>query len=506
MKQHIQTALLGLAISLILSCFAVNADTTKVTTSQVKYGHYYYTEDIHRQKYHGFLPSPAPEGLYYHTRMSTTANVDDTPEKENIVLIVVYPKQSAAPFGNWSQAFLLITDNNAAQPQKKAFFRLFDVGTHPLEVPAAKPIELHSPSFIFKQPMDVSFRLADVTDDGTLDVWVECQYGVALISFENNVFKEVFSKDTATREKLAETPEVEYHRYNAPLEPRGQLYHRFLGTPPPEGLYYHTRLKAIANIDDTPEKEDIVLITADTGVDGPQGEWVRAFLLITENEAGVLKKKALFKLFDAGTYHFDVSGKTIEVQSASFVFRKRSSGGPWGFHRVSLKLADLTGDGILDVWAEHAYGMAVISFQEGEFKEICSAYSSHKREDPIEYVDLDNDGIYEIKIPDRISIDGPTAAYLEWMSFYEWDGNTYRLNNKRFYANNDEFLNRLLDQYETWSRYSRNEVYYFYIGLVYYYQDNAPRAREFLQRVIEHGKKQDYRKAAEDLLKKLPSH
>ena len=232
MKQYLQTTFLGLSILLILSRFAANADTTKVTTSQVKYGHYYYTEDTHRQKYHGFLPSPAPEGLYYYTRMSATANVDNTPKKENIVLIVVYPKQSAAPFGNWSQAFLLITDNKAGQPQKKAFFRLFDIGRHPLEVPAAKPIELHSPPFI-------------------------C--------------------------------------------------------------------------------------------------------------------------------------------------RKLSSGGPWGFHRVSFELVDLTGDGILEVWAKHAYGVAVISFQEGEFKKVCSAYSSHKREDPIEYVDLDNDGIYEIKIPDRIS-------------------------------------------------------------------------------------------------------
>ena len=165
----------------------------------------------------------------------------------------------------------------------------------------------------------------------------------------------------------------------------------------------------------------------------------------------------------------------------------------------------MTGNGILDIWVEHAYGVAVISFQDGEFVEVCSAYSSHKREAPIEYVDLDKDGIYEIKIPDKISNDsGPTASYLDWMSFYEWDGNTYRLNNERFYAENDEFLTRLLDQYETWSRYSRNEVYHFYIGLVYYYQDNAPRAREFLQRVIKNAKKQHYIQAAESILKKLP--
>ena len=41
---------------------------------------------------------------------------------------------------------------------------------------------------------DVSFRLVDVTDDGTLDVWVESAHGVALISFQDGTFKEVFSK------------------------------------------------------------------------------------------------------------------------------------------------------------------------------------------------------------------------------------------------------------------------------------------------------------------------
>ena len=245
-------------------------------------------------------------------------------------------------------------------------------------------------------------------------------------------------------------------------------------------------------------------------VNEPSGEWVEvgqwseAFLLIAEAETeitGFSKTKALFGLFGGSSHDLNVPAKTIEVQSAPFVFRGALGG---DFQGVSFKLVDLTGDGILDVWADHAYGVAVISFQDGEFKEVCSAFSSHKREDPIEYVDLDKDGIYEIKIPDRISIDGPTASYLEWMSFYEWDGNTYVLNNERFYAENDEFLTRLLDQYETWSRYSRNEVYHFYIGLVYAYRDNAPRAREFLQRVIQHGKKQDYIQAAKELLKKLP--
>ena len=510
MKQHIQITRLGLAILLIFTALvAVNAEPPQAATAQVHYNYYYHLDD-HGVKYHGFLPSPAPEGLHYHVRMIATANIDDTPEKETVSLIVVETKprrlfSSGTDFGNRSHAFLLI-DNTK---EKKAFFKLFDTGTHPLEVPAAKPIELHSPPSGFEQPTDASLRLVDVTDDGTLDVWVESTQGVALISFENDEFKEVFSNYTVNREKLTETAEIERYGYDVSVEPAGQKYHRFLGNPLPQGTSYFTRSKTIANIDDTPEKEMIVLMVKNSADEWRA--WSQAFLLIAEPETErdeFPKTKALFGLFGGSSHDLNVPAKTIEVQSGPFVFRgPLGGGGPWAFKYVFFDLVDLTGDGILDLWVEHAQGVAVISFQEGEFKEVCSAYSSHHSEDPIEYVDIDNDGICEIKIPDKISNDsGPTASGLEWMSFYEWDGNTYRLNNKRFYANNDEFLNRLLDQYETWSRYSRNEVYYFYIGLVYYYQDNAPRAREFLQRVIEHGKKQDYRKAAEDLLKKLPSH
>ena len=434
------------------------------------------------------------------------------PKKETVSLIVVETKprtlfSSRTDFGNQSHAFLLISNWKGSKLEKKAFFKLFDTGTHPLEAPAAKPIELHSLPAGFQQPTDASLRLVDVTDDGTLDVWVESTQGVALISFENDEFKEVFSNYTVSREKLTETAEIERYGYDVSVEPAGEKYHRFLGNPLPQGASYFTRSKTIANIDDTPEKEMIVLMVKNSADEWRA--WSEAFLLIAEPETETdefPKTKALFGLFGGSSHDLNVPVKTIEVQSGPFVFRgPLGAGGAWAFKYVLFRLVDLTGDGILDLWVEHAQGVAVISFQDGEFKEVCSAYSSHHREDPIEYVDIDNDGICEIKIPDKISNDsGPTASGLEWMSFYEWDGNTYRLNNKRFYANNDEFLNRLLDQYETWSRYSRNEVYHFYIGLVYYYRDNAPRAREFLQRVIKNGKKQDYIQAAEDLLKKLP--
>ena len=512
MKQYFQTLLLGLSISLILTAFVVNADAPQTTTSQVNYGYYYYLDYV--KGYYRFLPSPAPEGLHYHVRMTARANIDDTPEKETIVLILVDTKprtfsSNGALSDNYIQAFLVITDNNAGQPQKKAFFKLFDLGTHPLEVPAAEVIKLHSPPSGFKLPTDVSLRLADVTGDGTLDVWVKSAHGVALISFEDGEFKEVFSRYTVTREKLTKTADVEYYSYDVRHEPEGKKYHRFLATPPPEGASYGTRMKAVANIDDTPEKENIVLMVVNSKEEWRA--WSQAFLLITEPETerdAFPKTKALFTLFSARAHDLNVPTKTIEVQSAPFVFRKPWSRDDWSFPHVSFDLVDLTGDGILDLWAEHAQGVAVISFQNGEFTEVCSAYSSTGREDPIEYIDLDNDGIYEIKIPDRIYIDsGPSGAAPEWMSLYEWDGTTYVLNNERFYANNDEFLNRSLSNYNGWPQgFGKCEEQRFYIGLIYYYRGDAARAREFLQWVVEHGKNDDYVQAAEELLKKLPSY
>ena len=511
MKQHLQTTFLGLAISLILTAFVVNAETAKTTTSQVNYGYYYLLDYL--KEYYRFLPAPAPEGLHYHVRMTAVANIDDTPRKESIVLIVVDTKprtfrSSGVLSDNCVQAFLLIANTKGSKIEKKAFFKLFDTGTHPLEVPAAEVIELHSPPADFKQPTDVSLRLADVTDDGTLDVWVKSAHGVALISFENGEFKEVFSRYPVLREKLTKTADVEYYSYDVRHEPEGEKYHRFLATPPPEGTSYGTRWKAVANIDDTPEKETIVLMVVNSKEEWRA--WSQAFLLITEPETerdGFPKTKAFFKLFGATTHDLKVPTKTIEVQSAPFVFRKPWwSSEDWSFPHVSFDLVDLTGDGILDIWAEHYEGVAVISFQEGEFAEVCSAYSSTRREDPIEYIDLDNDGIYEIKIPDKISVSGiPGAAYPEWVSLYEWDGTTYVLNNERFYANNDEFLTRSLNNYNDWPQgFGKCEEQRFYIGLIYYYRGDAARAREFLQWVVEHGKKQDYRTAAETILKKLP--
>ena len=491
--KHIQRIMLAFAISLIPTAWvSVNADTSKTTTSKVTYYHYYFN-DHHEQKYHGFLPDPVPEEHYYHTRMKAFANIDDTPEKETIVLIGVGTKPHRRS-SNWHQAFLLITHTKGEKIEKKEVFKLFDTGAHPLNVPAAKAIELHTSPFVFAQPTNgPSFRLADVTGDGTLDVWVESHHGVALVSFENKAFKEVFSRYTVTREKLAETPDVEYHWSEFGLEFQGQMYQRFLPSLPSKKYRYETLRAAIANVDDTQEKETIVLVVAyREGID-IYDEWSQAYLLITTTEAdGVPKKKDLFPL---------------AVQNPPFVFRELTSVHSWGTRTVSFKLLDLTGDGILDVWMESHHGAVVISFQKGELKEVLSCYASIRRDDPIEYIDLDNDGIYEIKIPDLISVDGiPTAARPDWMSLYKWDGNSYVLHNERFYAENDEFLLRLLENYHFWERFSRSQEHHFHIGLVYYYRRNFPMARGYLQWVVKHAKNDDYRQAAKAFLKEIPTH
>ena len=242
----------------------------------------------------------------------------------------------------------------------------------------------------------------------------------------------IFSCLAANADPLTpETSDVEYKTYpDLPTDPEGPTYHRFLQFPAPKGVSYNTRGKATANIDDTPEKETIVLMVAEAGEEWR--EWCQAFLLITEAETetgGLPKKKDLFKLFDAATYDFDVPGKNVVLRNLPFVFRELWSGESWRFKGVSFDLVDLTGDGVLDIWIDHAYGVAVISFQDGEFKEVFSCYVYYREQAP-EYVDVDNDGSYEIKFQSSIftMVDHPGAA-LSWngLDFYEWDGSYIHL-------------------------------------------------------------------------------
>ena len=68
--KHIQRIMLAFAISLTPTAWvSVNADTSKTTTSKVKYSYSYFRDDL--ATYYRFLPSPTPEGLYYQGRMSS---------------------------------------------------------------------------------------------------------------------------------------------------------------------------------------------------------------------------------------------------------------------------------------------------------------------------------------------------------------------------------------------------------------------------------------------------
>ena len=311
------------------------------------------------------------------------------------------------------------------------------------------------------------------------------------------------SADTPT----PQTSGVRYQRFQYGYEHRGRIYYRFLPSPPPEGLHYSTELKATANIDDTPEKEAVVLMLVGTEYHTYSLNWTHAYLLIADTDAAVPKKIDLFKLFDSGTYALEVPAKTVELQSPAFVFThppKDALKSP----DVSFRLVDLTGDGTLDIWIEFGYAVAVISFQNGEFKEIFSAYTVSGLLPDAEYVDLDKDGTYEIKIPYSIHIEAlPGSPYLPWMSLYEWDGSAYILNNERFYADNNDFLIRLLGEYnyqmlQRGEFVSYCETYKFYLGLLYYYRGS--KSPSDLEWILEHAKNNDYIQAASVLLKKAP--
>ena len=306
---------------------------------------------------------------------------------------------------------------------------------------------------------------------------------------------------------ISQTSDVQYRSFRYAYDPEGRKYHAFLVRPVPKKLYYSTELRATANIDDTPEKETAVLMTVNAKSATRPGEWKQAYLLIADHQAAMPKKIDLFKLFDSGTYALDVAAKTVKLQSPRFVFTqppKDALKPP----EVSFRLVDLTGDGILDVWIEFGYAVAVISFQNGEFKEIFSSYTVPGALPDVEYVDLDNDGTYEIKIPYSIYIEElPGVPHLPWMSLYEWNGNDYVLNNERFYAENNDFLIRILGEYN-YQMLQRGgfinycETYRFYLGLLYYYRGS--KSPSDLEWILEHAKNDDYIQAAESIVKKSP--
>ena len=105
-SKHIQRILLGFSISFILSSLvSVNADTQTAKDSDVEYKGYDVPIDPEGRRYHRFLQFPAPQGASYDTRKKAIANIDDTPEKETIVLMVA---EAGEEWRQWCQAFLLI--------------------------------------------------------------------------------------------------------------------------------------------------------------------------------------------------------------------------------------------------------------------------------------------------------------------------------------------------------------------------------------------------------------
>lgn len=323
----------------------------------------------------------------------------------------------------------------------------------------------------------------------------------------------------------AATPAIKYHRFENPSDPEGEMYHQFL-PPVPERSFYDTRLKASANIDDTPEIETVVSILADGGRGSVfDGNWTQAFLLITTTKAGMPKKKKLFKVLDVADHAI-----SIKRHPPPFILNVQLTDKP---HGLGFKLIDLTGDGILDIWIEPGNVIVVISFQNGEFKEIFRSYSYTHR-GGAEYVDIDNDGSYELKIPNRVYLDGFfRTAHPVWMNLYDWDGTAYVLNNEKFYTQENEIFFKLLSAYnhhlrakykyqltlETKdpalirrsnrqtilsgdvSRYF--EVYDFYIGLGYYFRGELFYAQRYLQSVATEAKNREYRSAADNMLKEL---
>lgn len=292
--------------------------------------------------------------------------------------------------------------------------------------------------------------------------------------------------------------EVEYQRYN---ELSGKVYQQFLPSPP-EGMWYFTRIKGVGNVDNTPEKEAVVLITVQPNSD-PQSHLVQAFLLICTEEAETLTKKELLKLYDR-----DAKETSSQNVYPPLVFNKvRKFSMPVG---GSLELVDLNGDGVLDIWVRFPYYVAVISFQNRMFKPIFNSLTITGADGPApRYVDRDADGLYEIEIPNKVYIEGiERVAHPTWISLYEWDGQTYILNNQKFYSRDTDILICFLLKYNDqlfWKREPERyfEAYEFYLGLIFYYREEFNRARAYLRRIVEQAKNENYVQEAEAILKQL---
>jgi len=317
----------------------------------------------------------------------------------------------------------------------------------------------------------------------------------------------------------SENGQIEYKGFE---ETEGKEYQQFF---PPlregEGLplnkvkgWYWTRMKGVGNVDNTPEKEEVVLITVQ---EHTNWDYRQAFLLVCTRKNEAIEKKYLLEIFNNEKKEF------IEDQSPPYVFKQRDFTRRWYPNHGEFKLVDLNKDGILDVFVQLWFSggsaapfyVVAVSFQDGSLKRIFSSFAV-VRDYPVQYLDVDEDGIYEILIPDEIIAGFEHSSDPIWISCYEWNGKEYRINNQKFYSKDTDILISFLQLYSYRLRWysdmlffwgMKTEMYFedyeFYIGLIYYYRQKLYTARDYLERIVDKAKNENYVREARAILKSL---
>jgi len=325
----------------------------------------------------------------------------------------------------------------------------------------------------------------------------------------------------ASWQAKADTPQetishVEYQLYN---EQEGEEYQQFLPPLPlHEGQWYWTRMVGIGNVDNTPDIEEIALITLQNSAENREPfQYWRAFLLVCVRHEKVLEKKYLLEIFNNTEKEF-----STDKPYPPMIFKRNNN---WEFFpsNGSLQLVDLNNDGILDIFillwdtggSYSPYCVEVVSFQNCELKRLFTSFAGVGHYSP-QALDIDGDGLYEIQIPNEITVGFEHATDPTWISLYEWNGKEYILNNKKFYSRDNDILIQFLqfycqrlrwytDQILYWG--SKTEMYFedyeFYLGLIYYYKEKPYLARDYLERIVEKAKNEGYIKEAQSVLKQL---
>jgi len=319
----------------------------------------------------------------------------------------------------------------------------------------------------------------------------------------------------------AESPQeiissVKYQRYG---EQEGKEYQQFLPPLPlHEGQWYWTRMTGIGNVDNNPDIEEIALITSQkSGEHREPFQYWQAFLIVCVRHEKSLEKKYLLEIFNNTEKEFSTDKPYPHI-----IFKKHRD---WEFFPSdgSFQLIDLNHDGILDIFIQLWYTggsyspfcAEVVSFQSGELKRLFTSFAGAKDYSP-QVLDIDTDGLYEIQIPDEITVGFEHASDPTWISLYEWNGKEYILNNKKFYSRDNDILIQFLQFYSYRLRWHADMVFYwksetemyfedyeFYLGLIYYYKEKPHRAKDFFDRIVERAKNENYIREARIILRQL---